>query len=189
MSLNLRVKRAENVVFYISFCLGLVAGMGIVVESQGIFIGLIVGILMGILLGFVNSKMAGAILKPILKTIDKAPPLPLSSDEILLRKDVANRKLYFPDGGWLYLTNKRLYFCTNWTNIKKKEITILLKDIIDVELFSRGFLTGGIIGLFKAIGIKIKKNNGKNEIFAIVNEEEWRNSILDTISKNKSEVS
>jgi len=44
------------------------------------------------------------------------------------------------------------------------------------------------MGIFQ-IGIKIKKGTGKNENFRIENEEEWRDSILDIISKNKMEVS
>ena len=185
MTLDLRVKKIENVVFYISLCLSVL----MLVASQGIPIGLIVGIPLGILVGFLNAKLAGAILKPIAKTVDKAPPLLLSSDEVLLKEGIGNHNLYFSDGGWLYLTNKKLFFRSNWINIKKKEIHIPLEDIIDVELFSRGFLTGGIMGLFNTIGIKIKKSNGKSEIFRMKKEEEWRNSILDIISKNNSENS
>ena len=70
------------------------------------------------------------------KIIDEAPPLPLPDDETLLKVIAANRRLYFPNAGWLYLTNKKLYFRINkklyfphkWKKFEKKEITKLLEE-------------------------------------------------------------
>ena len=185
MSLNFRIKR-KYFALYIGCCTGIIFGMGLIAESQGTLTDIIKGIILGILAGYLIFKFADVFLN--WKIIDEAPPLPLPDDETLLKVIAANRRLYFPNAGWLYLTNKKLYFRINkklyfphkWKKFEKKEITIPLEDVIDVKLFS--------MGIFQ-IGIKIKKGTGKNENFRIENEEEWRDSILDIISKNKMEVS
>lgn len=189
MGLNLKIKR-KYFALYIGCCTGLVFGLGKIVEYQensiSIFYSMIAGTLIGLLVGFISYSFVDFFMR--WKIYDEPPPLPLPNDETLLKVVAASHNRYFSDCGWLYLTNKNLYFRINkslyfphqWKKYEKKEITIPLEDVIDTKLFS--------MGIFQ-LGIKIKKDNGKNEIFRTENEEEWRESILDIITKNKMGVS
>lgn len=138
----------------------------------GVFIGIFYGIKYGLQFGFLGGLASGimfgvAIASFVAYQSSKfTKDRPLLADETLIKEGGANHFLNGEAvGGWIYLTDKRLYFVSHSTNIQNHEMSILPSEIVKAEKAN----TFGII----PNQLRLTLQNGQVEKFVVNGASEW----------------
>ena len=120
--------------------------------KEGAFLSLFSGVLFGLLMASFVKFQSRKFTKN----------RPLSADEKLVREGSANHQ---GNGGWIYLTDSRLFFVSHKINIKNEELSIPLSEIVSVE-------KGRSLGVFPNQLI-LNLKNGRAEKFVVQDARSW----------------
>jgi hypothetical protein len=124
--------------------------------NDGVWAGLLAGVLFGLFMALFVSYQSRKFTQN----------RPLSSGEKLIREGPANHQ---GSGGWMYLTDTRLFYVSHKFNLNKHELSIPLADIAAVEK-ARSL---GIIPNQLLLNLK----NGHAEKFVVQEVKSWVNQI------------
>lgn len=128
--------------------------------------GVVMGIMAGVLFGAAMSAFAGYQKKRF--EMDR----PALAGEDLVKEGGANHfRNIEAVGGWIYLTDKRLFFRSHSMNVQRHELSIPLQKISE----AKPCMTFGII----PNGLKIKTIDGETEKFVVEDRNEWAKKILE----------
>jgi GRAM domain len=126
------------------------------------------GLLMGLRLGLLFGLLAGVFVAYQAKGFTENRPL--LPNEKLIKEGGANHFIKMESvGGWIYLTDSRLYFKSHCSNIQNHDISIALEEIVKVEKVN----TFGVI----PNQLRLTLRSGKIERFVVSAASEWVNGL------------
>jgi|WetSurMetagenome_2_1015567.scaffolds.fasta_scaffold07399_5 hypothetical protein len=133
----------------------------------GILLGLVAGLLFG-----VSMAIFVGIQRQRFKT-----QRPDFSEERLLLEGPANHFLHGEGvGGWLYLTTRRLLFCSHAVNLQPHETDLPLTDIAEASpVLTAGFIPNGLL---------VRTVIGRNERFVVEQRKRWSMEIANARERN-----
>ena len=118
----------------------------------GLFAGILFGLLIALFLNYQSRKFT--------------QNRPLSADEKLVKEGPAN---HHGNGGWIYLTDSRLFYVSHKFNINNHELSIPLSEIAAVEKgHSLGIVSNQLI---------LNLSGGQTEKFVVQGVKGWLNQI------------
>lgn len=136
---------------YYSYEHGLKTGVG-----YGIFTGIFFGAIMALFAQFQSKKFQSE--------------RPVFLDEKLLKEGPANHFLNGEGvGGWIYLTDKNLFFKSHAANFQNHELSIPLSKIVEAE-------KGRTLGIIPN-QLRVKLENKKVEKFVVNDVNDWIKNI------------
>jgi hypothetical protein len=144
--------------------------------TAGIILGIFSGTLFGVAMSYFGKYQALNFAGKIQAFKEKAQAefqaeRPLQEDEKLIKEGGANHfKNIEGVGGWIYLTDKRVFFKSHSVNIQRHELSIPLDSITEViACMTLWFIPNGIL---------IKTVDGDIERFVVEDRTAWVGEIL-----------
>jgi hypothetical protein len=137
--------------FFMGVFLSLIYGW-----KDGVWTGFFTGVLFGLSMGLFVSYQARKFTRN----------RPLSANEKLIKEGPAN---HHGNGGWIYLTDSRLFYISHKFNINNQELSIPLSEIATVEKgHSLGVISNQLI---------LNLENGQTVKFVVQGVKSWINQI------------
>ena len=147
---------------------------------SGIFFGFFMGFVyvylynlkLGIIYGIISGIIFGSFMGFFAKFQSKKFQMerPLFDNEKLIKEGPANHLVKMEAvGGWIYLTDKRLFYKSHEVNIQKHELSIPLSEIVAA-------IKGRTLGIIPN-QLKLKLKDGRTEYFVVDNVNDWTKNI------------
>jgi hypothetical protein len=124
--------------------------------KEGVWAGLFAGVLFGLLMALFVSYQSRKFTRN----------RPLSAGEKLIKEGTANHQ---GSGGWIYLTDARLFYVSHKFNLSRHELSIPLSEIAAVE-------KGRSLGIIPN-RLLLNLKNGQTEKFVVQGVKSWINQI------------
>jgi hypothetical protein len=150
--------------FFAFLFFGLVTGVIQGWTTGSVIIGLAVGAVSGA--AFALCMLIFALVVRRFRTFGIREVGGWAPDEVILRSDDANiMRRGFAEGGKLFLTNKRLRFCSHRASVEAGEYSFPLRSITLIEPCR----TLGIV----PNGLRVALNDGRSITFVVYNRAQW----------------